>query len=262
MKKFWLIAVIILCIATVLGGKIYWNHKIGRISSSNLQSGINTSSGVASDFSLDGSSATINKQISALPKSLQKAASSARKNNGQVQIAMVGSENVQALSLLLQHQLDLTFGDLFFKVTAIDLGQINSLNLNQAKTTDLFKNMSARPDAVIFTPLLYNDNGKVGSGDTETVTGLFEEKIRLQYPKAAFFISLPNYSSDAPYINSRIDSLEAYVTDQKFQNLNYLSKWPKGNTRANLVSSDGHTMNKAGQTVWINYVISQWGLKK
>ncbi|WP_100487157.1 hypothetical protein [Sporolactobacillus pectinivorans] len=263
MKKFWLVVAIIVCITAVLGGKIYWDHKIGQISSSSrLQTGAESISGNAADFSGVGSDRAFSQQITKLPKSLQKTAALAFKNNGQVQIVMVGSDNVQALALLLQHQLDQTFGSLFFKVTAVDVGQMTSLDLNQVKVENLFQNLSAKPDGVIFTPLLYNDDHKVSSADTQTVTGLFEEKVRISYPKAAFFISLPDYSSVALYMNSRIDSLSSYITDQKMSNLDYLSQWPKGSQRKNVVSSDGHTMNSSGQNIWINYMIKQWGLKK
>lgn len=263
MKKIWLLVVIVLCIAAVVGGKIYWNHKIGRITQLNsVQTGAGSISSV--DMSAQGGlvAKSVRARITKLPRSMQRAALKALDNNGQVQVVMIGSENVQALALLLQSQLDTSYGDLFFKVTAQDLGKMTSLQLNQAKIQDIFQNINGNPDVVIFTPLLYNDNGKVSTDDTNTVTSLFEEKVILKYPQAAFFVSLPNYSSNAQYINDRIDQLSAYIRSQKIAGLNYLSDWPKGSKQAGVVASDGHTMNKAGQQVWLKAMSRDWGLSK
>ncbi|WP_353947438.1 hypothetical protein ABNN70_07675 [Sporolactobacillus sp. Y61] len=172
-------------------------------------------------------------KIKALPGALEKAANRAQKEESQVRVAMVGADSTQALAPLLQQRLDQTFGELFFKVTPVDLGTSTSLALNEKKLNDLFKNLNGKPDAVIFTPLLYNDDHQVSTSDTETVTGLFEEKIRISYPDVAFYVSLPNYSANADYMNDRIDGLKSYIEDQKIPELDYLSKWAKGDDRRN-----------------------------
>lgn len=258
LKKIWLIVVILLCFASIVGGKVYWNHKLNQVRvAANLKaqgdlSGINESS--------DTSQNAIEKKIAKLPITLRNAATDAYKKSGQVQISLIGSDNVQALALLLQNQLDQVYGESFFKITVQDLGKTNSLALNQAKVENLIQNANGKSDAVIFTPLLYNDDRQVRTEDTETVTTLLEEKVRIKYPKAAFFVSLPNYSSNQPYMNDRIDELNAYLKKQKITVLDYLSNWPKGSKRADLVGEDGHTMNNDGRQVWINYISKQWGL--
>ncbi|WP_010632648.1 hypothetical protein [Sporolactobacillus vineae] len=260
MKKFWIIVALIVCIAAILGGRIYYQHRIGSVISASGADSVGASAAAAETSGSSGSS--LDKQINQLPKSLQKAARSASKNSKQVQLVMVGHDNVQSLALLLQNQLDKTFGELFFKVTALDVGKKNSLSFNQIPANTLFQNLNARPDGIIYTPLLYNDDHQVSSDDTQTVTGLFQEKVKIKYPHAAFFVSLPNYSSNLGYMNSRIDSLKGYVSKEKMASINYLSQWPKGAKRAHLVGLDGHTMSAAGRQIWINYLTRQWGLKK
>jgi hypothetical protein len=147
-------------------------------------------------------------------------------------------------------------------VTPVDLGKSTSLALNEKKLNEMFKGLNGKPDAVIFTPLLYNDDHQVSTSDTETVTGLFEEKVRISYPDVAFYVSLPNYSADADYMNDRIDGLKSYIEDQKIPELDYLSKWAKGEDREKLVASDGHTMNSQGRQVWLDYISKAWGLEK
>lgn len=257
MKKFWVIVALIVCIAAILGGRIYYQHRVGAVTSGN-----SVFSGSVSADAAGSSDISIEKQIKKLPKPLQKAATSAAKNNGQVQLVMVGHDNVQSLALLLQNQLDKTFGDQFFKVTVLDVGKVNSLSFNQIQTNTLFQNLSTKPDAVIYFPLLYNDDHQVSTDDTQTVTGLFQEKVKIKYPNAAFFVSLPNYSSTLSYMDGRINSVKSYVTQAKMNTIDYLPKWPKGSKRSGLVGSDGHTMNAAGQQIWINSLIRQWGLKK
>lgn len=263
LKKFWLVLVSIVCIAAIVGGNIYWNHRLGRIAKADSAL-IGSGSVSAGDMSgTNGIAAKkVKAQIAKLPRTMQKAAQKALANNGQVRVVMIGSENVQALSLLLQQRLDSSFGSLFFKVTAVDLGKSTSLQLNQAKIESLFQSSNGNPDAVIYTPLLYNDDGKVSTDDTNSVTALLEEKIRLKYPQAAFFISLPNYSANAPYINDRIDQLSTYVKSQNLATLNYLPNWPGGSKRAGVVAADGHTMNKAGQDIWLKAISRDLGLSK
>lgn len=263
LKKFWLVLVFIFCVAAVVGGNIYWNHKLNRIAKANSAL-IGTGYVSAGDTSAaNGISAKkVRAQIVKLPQSMQKVALKALDNNGQVQVVMIGSENVQALSLLLQHQLDGTFGNLFFKVTADDLGKSTSLQLNQGKVEDLFQSVNGSPDVVIYTPLLYNDDGKVSTDDTNTVTALLEEKIKLKYPQAAFFVSLPDYSSTAQYMNDRIDQLSTFIKSQHIANLDYLPNWPTGSKQAGVVAADGHTMNKAGQQIWLKAISHDLGLSK
>jgi hypothetical protein len=260
LKKFWVIVALIVCIAAILGGRIYYQHRIGTVTSGN-GAGNAYSAAISADVS-GSSGGLIDKQIKKLPKSLQGAAASASKNNGQVQLVMVGHDDVQSLALLLQNQLDKTFGDLFFKVTVIDVGKVNSLAFNQIQTNTLFQNLSTKPDAVIYFPLLYNDDHQVSTDDTQTVTGLFQEKVKIKYPKAAFFISLPDYSSTLNYMDSRVSSVRSYVRQAKMNTFDYLSQWPKGSKRSSVVGADGHTMNAAGRQIWIDYLTRQWGLKK
>lgn len=262
MKKIWLIIVLILCIGTLLIGRAYWNHRIDQVARADAQldTGDLTEDGSAN---ADSSDKELKDKIKKLPDALEKAAKKATDDNGQVQIAMVGGgDDVQALSLLLQHQLDQTYGVSFFKVTALNVGSANSLQFNQSGSNSVFQNMSQKPDAVIFIPLIYNDDHKVSTDDTEAVTGMFEEKVRIKYPDAAFFVSPPNYSSNASYINDRIDGLKTYVEKQKIEWIDYLSKWPQDVNRKGLVGDDGHTMNKDGQKIWLDYISDQWGLNK
>lgn len=256
MKKIWLILVCVLCLVSVVGGKWYWNHKLDRIT---LQAKNDTAS--IEGLSADQSETLIEKNIAKLPKELRNAAENAYKKNGQVRIVMIGSSNEQALALLLQKQLDDTFGEGFFRVTVQDLGKSNSLVLNQAKLGDLMKNVNGSPDLVIYTPFIYNDDRQVSTDDTETVATLLAEKVKNKYPKAAFLVNPPNYSSKQPYMNDRIDQMKTYIQKQKIAVLNYLSEWPKGSKRANAVGDDGHTMNVTGREIWIDYITKQWQLK-
>ncbi|RYM05888.1 hypothetical protein EWH99_04480 [Sporolactobacillus sp. THM7-7] len=260
LKKFWLIVVIILCLAVIIGGRFYWNYKIDHTSMSAVQTGSDVIAGGSSESVESGKN--IKAHIENLPKSMQKAAEEAETEDGQVQVILIGDKNAEALATQLQEKMDQTFGDLFFKVTGRDMGKSTSLELNHAKLSDLFQNVNGKPDAVIYTPPVYNDDHQVSTDDTNTVISLFEEKVHVTYPDAAFFVSPPSYSPERPYINERIDDMETYAKEQKIQYLDYLSKWPKGEKRSQLVGNDGETMNKSGQKIWMDYISDRWGLSK
>ncbi|MFX3617875.1 MAG: hypothetical protein ACE3JK_10130 [Sporolactobacillus sp.] len=258
MKKIWLIVVVLFCLASIIGGKIYWNHRIHHISQVSMAQSSDLTAGLQVN---DDTSLPIMKQINRLPVSLRTAAKKAYKTSGQVHVALLGDDEVQSMAPALQNRLDQTFGQLFFKVTPIDVGKTTSLQLNQAKLSALFQKQNGTPDAVIFIPLIYNDDHKVGTEDTETVTSLFQEKVQKKYPKAAYYISLPNYSSKLTYLNERINSLSSALRKQKTTMINYLKDWPRGIKMKTVVQSDGKTMSRAGQTLWVRAVAKEWGMR-
>lgn len=258
MKRIWLIGVILFCLASIIGGKVYWNHRIHHISQVSLRDSSDLTAGLQVN---DSSSLPIMKQMNRLPGSLRTAAKKAYKTSGQVRVAMIGDNQVQMLAPVLQNRLDQIFGQLFFKVLPIDVGKATSLQLNQAKLSSLFQEKNGTPDAVIFIPLLYNDDHKVGTDDTQTVTELFRKRVQKKYPKVDYYISPPNYSSKLLYLNDRIDTLTSDLNKQKITTIHYLKNWPQGGKMKDAVQSDGKTMSKTGQTIWVNAVTKEWNLK-
>jgi hypothetical protein len=256
LKRLIVIVALIVCVASVLGGSMYWKDRIDR--TAKLSSQESTAA-----VSVDDTSGTMSdKAVDKLPGSLKKVVRQAQKDGRLVQLTLVGGGNVRGLAPLLQERLNQAFGELFFKVTPIDVGHVTSLEFNRTKAKELFKNIDKKPDAVIFFPLLYNDDHQVSTDDSETVTSMFEEKVKLAYPKVAFFVTLPNYSSNEPYMNERIDDLALSLRKKKLDSIDYLSKWPKGSKRSRVVEKDGHTMNESGRQLWIDAVADQWHLKK
>ncbi|WKB35289.1 hypothetical protein QS257_16985 [Terrilactibacillus sp. S3-3] len=96
--------------------------------------------------------------------------------------------------------------------------------------------------------------------DTKSVISLMEEKIKIKYPSAAFFVQPPVYSAETPYINERIDELKKYAKKQGLAYINYLSQWPKGAQRASVIADDGQSMNQKGEKIWLRYIGQKWGL--
>ncbi|MCL1632669.1 hypothetical protein M3N64_12140 [Sporolactobacillus sp. CPB3-1] len=257
MKRIWLIIVTILCLSSLIGGRLYWNHKVNEVKKASQQGQID-----ASNIDETGSGQSFSDRIKKLPKALRSAAQNANRENGQVRVALLGTSNEEQLAPLLQQRLDQTFGEAFFKVTAKNLGKTTSLALNRAKIADLVQSADGKPDLVIFTPLVYNDDRQVSTADTRTAALILEKKVNDAYPKASFLVNLPNYSSNKAYMNDRIDELSAFIRKQDLPLLDYLSDWPDGAKRADVVKEDGETMNASGQKIWIDYVSKQWGLNK
>lgn len=258
MKKLALVLAILICFASIIGGKLYYNHKVGQIS----RTSETTSGELSADLSVnDDSNMPIVKQINKLPLSLREAARNANKKGGQVQLAIVGDASVQMYASLLQARLDATFGQSFFKVTPLSVGAANSLQFNQLKMKKLFQAVSSKPDAVIDVPLVYNDDHQVRTDDTATVIGYFEAKVKESYPKAAFFTLLPNPSPKLGYMSDRLTTLESYLKKQKINMIAPFSHLPRSTSLKSLIASDGRNLNSKGQTYWAKQVAADWGLK-
>lgn len=258
MKKLALFAAILICLMSIIGGKLYYDHKVGQISRTSEASAGELTAGLSVN---DDSEMPIVKQINKLPQSLRAAARHANKTGGQVQLAIVGDASSQAYALLLQARLDATFGQSFFKVTPLSVGTANSLQFNQLKLKKMFQAVSDKPDAVIDVPLIYNDDHQVRTDDTATVVGYFKAKVRESYPKAAFFVLLPNPSPKLSYMGDRLATLDSYLKKQKINTIAPFNHLPRSASLKNLVASDGRNLSSKGQTYWINAVAKDWNLK-
>lgn len=260
MKKVALLVFFVLCFASVIGGKLYWNHKIERVKAASLAQSKQDSARLQDLSTDDSDQHSFEKKLAKLPESVKKAAEKANQNNGHVQIVMIGGKNEQKLAAQLQRTFDNRFGESLFSVTAKTIDRLNSLD-TMKKSADLLKPAQGSPDLVLYTPPIYTDDRSVSTGDTQTVVRLIDEQLSKKYKHAAFFLNPPNYSSRLPYMNERIDELTAKAASQKISVIKYLSEWPKKAKRADVVAADGHTMTKSGQKIWLDSITKQWGLK-
>ncbi|MFT8391952.1 MAG: hypothetical protein ABF586_13415 [Sporolactobacillus sp.] len=258
MKKLALVAAVLVCFVSIIGGKFYYDHKVGQISRSSEASSSELTAGLSVN---DDSGMPIVKQIDKLPPSLQEAARHANKTGGQVQLALVGDASVQTYASLLQARLDATFGQSFFKVIPLSVGAANSLQFNQLKMKKLFQAVNGKPDAVIDVPLIYNDDHQVRTDDTATVMSYFKTKVKESYPKAAFFALLPNPSPKFSYMSDRLATLASYLNKQKIHTIAPFSHLPRSTSLKTLVGSDGRNLSSKGQTYWMNAVAKDWNLK-
>ncbi|MFT8872891.1 MAG: SGNH/GDSL hydrolase family protein [Sporolactobacillus sp.] len=260
LKKLVLIILVLLCLLSVAGGKLYWDKRLQQVAHASSLDASETASAAA--LANDVSNLKIIRQIHRLPKEMQPAALAAYKKNGQVQIAMIGDRQVQVYAQLLQNSFDATFGQFFFKVTPLSLNQTTSLQLNQLQPGNLLQSMPAKPDAVFYVPLIYNDDHQVSTDDTKAVMLALKDKLAKADPKAPFYVVLPNGSTKLAYMSARISGVAQYAEAQKLTVLDGFAKLPTGKQLGNLLEADGVTLNQAGRTVWADNIDQLLGLMK
>lgn len=260
LKKIWIVLAILICLAAIIGGDIYWHHKISKTTAEAATAGQTEQALNATESGQPASpDKARDKRIAKLPAALQKNVQAAIGKHEQVLLVMIGGADSQALAGLLQQQLDKTYGADIFKVTANSYGSSDSLALNGKPLSEIIKG-AKEPDAVFYTPPVYNDDHQVSTTDTKSVISLIGEKIKAKYPDAAFFVQPPVYSAETTYINDRIDELKKYAKKKDLAYINYLSQWPTGAKQANVAAADGQSMNEKGEEIWLKYISQKWGL--
>ena len=113
---------------------------------------------------------------------------------------------------------------------------------------------SEKPDVIIYTPPIMNDDHQVSTDDTTAVIKLIGQDVSENYPDAVYMVQPPNKTSNQTAINDRIDQIKDYMNGENIPYLNYLKKWPSEGSISDVVKSDGYTPNDKGLKIWSDYL--------
>ncbi|MTT31546.1 hypothetical protein GMB86_05895 [Terrilactibacillus sp. BCM23-1] len=258
MKKVALVLVIFIFVLTIIGGNMFWNHKLSKTYAdakvANKTHQDKTAQQEAKRKLQEQSK--IDQLTARLPEPLKNKIRDAASENKEVQIMMIVGSDGTGVAEQLQTQLNKSYGFDLFKVNEENVGQSSSLDFYNKQLDSLLSlKKNDQPDVVIYTPLIYNDDHKVSTEDTEAVMSLVNENFKEKYSQLIFLVQPPNYSAKFDYLNDRIDNVKTYAKDQGITYLDYLTEWPKkAKARSKLTTKDGHTPNDQGKKVWTTYL--------
>ncbi|MFC7394691.1 hypothetical protein [Scopulibacillus cellulosilyticus] len=254
MKKFGIICVILICIFTIGAGRVYWQHKINK-TAAEAKGSLSDSKQISSNrtYTHNSSKKSIKSLTSHLPKVLKEKINKFHDGDKPIQIVITGDKSILKVGERLQSLLDEAYGKEVFEVSALNFHNENSHDIYHNDGAE--KIIKQRPDAVIYTPPVIEDDEQVTTSDTEDIMMFMKQDIEKALPKTAYMTEPPNRVTSKPYINDRLKEIKAYANKNDLTYLNYLKRWPQSNHKLdNLLDASGLKPNHKGLDMWADYL--------
>ncbi len=250
--KIWInILAVIVFIAALSAGKVYWNNKVSEQSVSRPTKV--EASGDASNMKI-----TWKEHAQNLPESIQTKIQKAQQTKTPLKLVIVGSapqEEVKATwAELLKEKIEDTYGSSLIKV---DVREYKDMTTLQFIKSDKYKEIAeASPDVLLFEPFLLNDNGVVGIENTLDNIDIIltylkrqnEQLVTILQPSAPVY-KANNYPSDAK-------ALEEFAKENDYEYINHWKAWPDYQSEkisAYLTQEPGQPNDK-GEQLWAQHL--------
>lgn len=252
MKNVFTIFIIVLCILTIILGKIHWNYKINAVAGNDNEhpKTEETHKQKSKTDKLD----TLTKH---LPDSLKDKIKQSKSEKTPIKILSLGSnataEGSGTWTSILQKKLDKAYGQGMFKVDVENFGDELSINIVQK---ELYKSaLEHNPDVVLFEPFLINDNGKVAIQNTLESIDIIINKFQEKNKNIIIMLQPPHPLHKAVYYPNQVKALQEYADEHHYVYLHHWDNWPDYNSDEFLdYVTDDSMPNTKGHQVWADYL--------
>jgi lysophospholipase L1-like esterase len=273
MKRMIVAVICVLCLAVIIFGKVYWNHKIESTSAearyelqNNQQAGAdqdsetNTKSNNEQNGEQDTEESTpetdLEQLTSKLPSDLAEKITKAVEAKETLTLAAVGSNATKGgegnWPSLLQQQLNEAYGKGVFNVSVKSYGDALSTEVWQ-QTDEM---VELQPDIILLEPFTLNDNGDVAVEDSLTSIDLIRDAIQTKLQEVTFILQPPNPIHQPDYYLDQVEALQQYAEENNILYLNHWENWPdpQSGEITNYIQEDQSLPNDKGNEVWAEYV--------
>ena len=250
--KIWInILAIIVFIAAITAGKMYWNNKVSEQS-------VSTPTKVETSSNTNESENTWREHAQNLPKSVKARLQKAEQTKTPLKMVIVGSapqEQVKSTwAELLKKKIEDSYGS---SLIHVEVHEYKNMTTLQFIKSGAYKEIAdAHPDVLLFEPFLLNDNGVVGIENTlENVNIILtyvkeqnEQVITILQPSAPVY-KANNYPSDA-------NALENFAKENSYEYINHWSAWPDYHSEdiLNYLTKTPGQPNDKGEKIWAQYL--------
>jgi len=205
-------------------------------------------------------STDLEKLTAKLPDEVKKKIKAAYNDHEQVNVLLSGGHEISGLASLLEEKLNHTYGENLFKVTELNFDRKTSM---EVYNNDLDAPIADQtPDLVIFTSLLINDAGKVSTNDSSQVPLLIKDRILKKSPETVFMIEPQNPVTSNPYINDRLEEVEAKAKTAGIPYIDHFSEWPEEDDLKAYLDEKGQYPNEKGLSLWAGLLANYFTSKK
>ncbi|WP_282022618.1 SGNH/GDSL hydrolase family protein [Priestia flexa] len=258
MKVFVNILAIIVLIATIVGGKIYWDSNTSAAPASQEKSTSDSSESKAV------SGGSWESYTSNLPDSIVDKLAQASETGEPMNLMIVGSQAMSkdenSWPMLLKAELDKTYGTSLIDVTVYEYEGMNTLEFVRGNTyEDIVK---ADPDVLLFEPFLLNDNGVVGIKNTLDNLSVIMSHITKEVDGVVTILQPSQPIYNATNYPKEAKELEVFSKENGYEYVDHWGSWPDYTSEEILeyLSEDQRTLTDKGHKAWsealINYFVA------
>ncbi|MHA7093104.1 SGNH/GDSL hydrolase family protein [Priestia megaterium] len=250
--KIWVnVLALLVLIASLVAGKMYWDHQASE------QSAVRPTKIEGSSYT-KGEEASWKKYAQNLPKSVIAKIEQAEKTQKPIKLVIVGSapkEKVQKTwGTLLKENLKSTYGEDLMDTQVYEYTDMTTLKFINNGTYKQI--LDEKPDVLLFEPFLLNDNGVVGIDNTlENITVIIShlkdqnsELVTILQPSAPVY-KAENYPND-------VKALEEFSKENGYEYLSHWNVWPDYRSKAILtfLGKTSGQPNDKGEQLWAKYL--------
>ncbi|WP_374988842.1 SGNH/GDSL hydrolase family protein [Priestia megaterium] len=245
------ILALLLLIASLVAGKMYWNHQASE------QSALRPTKIEDSRYT-EGQDVSWKQYAQNLPKSVTEKIEQAEKAQKPIKLVIVGSAPKEKVDktwgALLKENLQSTYGEDLITTQIYEYTDMTTLEF--VKNEAYKQILNEKPDVLLFEPFLLNDNGVVGINNTlENITVIMSrlkkhnsELVTILQPSAPVY-KAENYPND-------VKALEKFSKENGYEYLDHWNAWPDYRSKdilTFLAKTPGQP-NADGEKLWANYL--------
>ncbi len=243
--------ILIICLLSIIAGKIHWNQKIEATTNHENQT---TKTAAVEQQTEEKQTAALTRH---LPEQLAEKIANADAENATIKIMAIGSkataEGSGTWTSLLQKKLDQAYGKDRFHIDVENFG--DDLSINIVQQDKYASAIDKQPDIVLLEPFLLNDNGKVAMANTLESIEIMINRFKQALDQVVVMLQPPNPIHNAVHYPGQVQALKEYAEDHGYIYLDHWSNWPDYKSNEILDYIDENNLpNAQGHQAWAEYI--------
>lgn len=259
MKKIITALICIVCIVSIIAGKIHWDNKINAAANagSNSQQEKDTPQEKANSKAKDG------KDIAALtanfPEELTSKVEKAIEEEKPLTLLAMGSSATAkgdgTWTTILQEELDKTYGDDVFHIEVKSFGE--DLSIDVAQQQKYKEAVEQKPDIFLLEPFLLKDNGKVAIENSLDSVEMIINAMNEESEDTIIMLQPANPIYNAVHYPEQVKALKEYAKENNIIYLDHWKNWPDQTNEEILeyLHEEDKSPNEKGQKLWAEYLV-------
>lgn len=257
-KKVWLVlAMFVLFVASVIGGKLHWNKKVSNATEQAMSETVLKSKSTKGKES-DQKAVSFNEAYASnLPEAVQEKLKSAAQEKRAVNLVLVGDESSAEKGTWTEaftKSLHEAYGEGVWNVVVKSYaGESTEAFMVNGRAKEI---AGAKPDVILFQAPFVTDNTQTGNGNSVTGTQAFVEAMAASAKDAVIMIQPSNPVYNAKNYPKAIASLEGFAQQGGYTYVNHWSAWPDPASKEILpyLQEEFGFPTEKGYELWAQYV--------
>ncbi|MDA2394589.1 SGNH/GDSL hydrolase family protein [Bacillus cereus] len=266
-KAVLVLVVFVLFVASIVGGKLYWNKKVanatGQTSEVTKTKVEVKDSGAKKEEKKeekkqDAKSSFNEAYAKNLPDAVKEKLKKAAQDKKAVNLIIVGDEGSSsekgAWAAKLTSNLETAYGKGLWNVTVKEYkGESTEELIANKRDKEIAKE---NPDVILFEPPFITDNGKTGNGNSVANTQKFVQALSTSAKGATIMIQPSNPVYGAKNYPKAIEALKQFAAQNNYTYIDHWGAWPDASTKAILpyLKEEFGFPTAKGHEVWAQYV--------